>query len=125
MIKNVGNQPQQITTGNSRENIPREVMEFAENMEADFANFLFKEMGKSVARETPENSSEEFYNSLLTSERAQMAAKDQGTLGIKKAILDQIYPSQTRKPFFTKNDINNIKGEQQDSSTLQEIKDEQ
>lgn len=125
MIKNIGNQPQQLTTGKTREYIPREIEEVAEGMEAQFVDFLFNQMNKSVVRETPENTAESFYKSLLTNERAQMAAKQEGTLGIKKAILDQIYPSHQRKPFFAKNDINNIKGEQQDGSTLQEIKDEQ
>lgn len=108
----------------NRENIPRQYEEIAEGMEAQFVDFLFNEMDKSVARETPENSSSDYYKSLLTYERAQIAAKNNDGIGIKKAILDQIYPSHLRKPILAKNGINNIKGEQQDGSTLQEIKHE-
>lgn len=108
----------------NKENIPRQYEEIAEGMEAQFVDFLFNEMDKSVVRETPENSSDNYYKSLITYERAQLAAKNNEGLGIKKAILDQIYPSHLRRPNLVKNGINNIKGEQQDGSTLQEIKHE-
>lgn len=108
----------------AKESIPQQYEEIAEGMEAQFVDFLFTEMNKSVVRETPENTSENYYKSLLNYERAQMASKQNEGLGIKKAILDQIYPSHLRKPILAKNGINNIKGEQQDGSTLQEIKHE-
>jgi Rod binding domain-containing protein len=76
--------------------VPKEYLEIAEGMEAQFVDFLMGEMEKSIPRETPLSNAEGYYNATLNYERAQQAAKGQG-LGIKRMILDQIYPEHLRK----------------------------
>ena len=82
--------------------IPKEYVDIAEGMEAQFVDFMLTEMQKSVPRETPLSNAEGYYQSTLNYERAQQAAKGQG-LGIKKMILDQIYPHHLRKQIQTNN----------------------
>lgn len=66
--------------------------DIAEGMEANFTSHMLAEMRKTVPKETPDSSAMEYYNSLLDYERAQLMAKSDSGLGIKKVILDQIVP---------------------------------
>lgn len=86
------------------DNIPKEYVEIAEGMEAQFVDFLFTEMNKSIQKESPDSAADTYYNSLINYERAQTAAKTGEGLGLKKLILDQIYPHQLRGPKALKND---------------------
>ena len=74
--------------------VPAEFREVAEGMESQFARHLIDEMRKSVPENDDESSSTEFYDSLLDEEYAQLLAKSSPGLGIKKLILDQLYPQQ-------------------------------
>ncbi len=66
--------------------------EIAEGMEANFTSHMLAEMRKTIPKENPDSSAMEYYNSLLDYERAQLMAKSDSGLGIKKVILDQIVP---------------------------------
>jgi Rod binding domain-containing protein len=70
--------------------------DIAESMEANFTSHLLKEMRKTVPKETPDTPAMDYYNSLLDSERAQLMAKSQSGLGVKKVILDQIVPQNLK-----------------------------
>ncbi|HLW57579.1 MAG TPA: rod-binding protein [Bacteriovoracaceae bacterium] len=70
--------------------------EIAEGMEASFTSHLLAEMRKTIPKETPDSSATEYYNSLLDYERAQLMAKSDTGLGIKKVVLDQIVPQHLK-----------------------------
>lgn len=70
--------------------------DIAEGMEANFTSHMLAEMRKTVPKETEDSSSMQYYNSLLDYERAQLMAKSDSGLGIKKVILDQIVPQHMK-----------------------------
>jgi Rod binding domain-containing protein len=70
--------------------------EIAEGMEANFSAHMLAEMRKTIPKESPDSSAMEYYNSLLDYERAQLMAKSDSGLGIKKVILDQIVPQNMK-----------------------------
>lgn len=109
MIKSISNQQ------NSQERpdpIRKKYEEVAEGFEAQFIDHLFTEMEKSVDRQDPMGQAEGIYSSFLNFERAQIASKQNG-LGLKKLILDQIYPQHLTKKIIANNDINNIGGQKE------------
>lgn len=71
--------------------------EIAESMEANFTSHLLKEMRKTVPKESPDTPAMDYYNSLLDSERAELMAKSESGLGVKKIILDQIVPQHMKQ----------------------------
>jgi Rod binding domain-containing protein len=66
--------------------------DIAEGMEANFTSHMLAEMRKTIPKESPDSSAMEYYNSLMDYERAQLMAKSDSGLGVKKVILDQIVP---------------------------------
>lgn len=74
--------------------VPSEVMEFAKSMESQFSELMLKEMQKT-SNESNTDSASEFYNGLLTTERAK-ALTDVSSKGIKDLILDDVYPDFKR-----------------------------
>lgn len=70
--------------------------DIAEGMEANFTSHMLAEMRKTIPKESPDSSAMEYYNSLLDYERAQLMAKSDSGLGIKKVILDQIVPQNMK-----------------------------
>jgi Rod binding domain-containing protein len=70
--------------------------EIAEGMEANFTSHMLAEMRKTIPKETPDSSAMEYYNSLMDYERAQLMAKSDSGLGVKKIILDQIVPQNMK-----------------------------
>jgi Rod binding domain-containing protein len=70
--------------------------EIAEGMEANFTSHMLAEMRKTVPKEDQDSSAMEYYNSLLDYERAQLMAKSDSGLGVKKVILDQIVPQHMK-----------------------------
>lgn len=70
--------------------------EIAEGMEASFTAHMLAEMRKTIPKESPDSSSMDYYNSLLDYERAQLMAKSDTGLGVKKVILDQIVPQNMK-----------------------------
>lgn len=81
-----------------QKNIPKEYLEVAQKMEADFVNHMLNEMRKTGKVDDDEDSTAmAYYNSLIDNERADLMAKHDGGIGIQKMILDQIYPEHMRK----------------------------
>lgn len=76
--------------------IPKEYIEVAEAMESQFAGHLLAQMKKSINKENPESGAMGYYNSLIDQERAKLMSKGDSALGLKKVILDQIYPAHLR-----------------------------
>lgn len=74
--------------------VPSEVMDFAKSMETQFSELMLKEMQKT-SNENNSDSANEFYNGLLTSERAK-ALTETSSKGIKDLILDDVYPEYKR-----------------------------
>lgn len=70
--------------------------EIAEGMETSFTSHLLKEMRDTIPKESPDSSAMEYYNSLMDFERAQLMAKSDSGLGVKKVILDQIVPNHLK-----------------------------
>jgi Rod binding domain-containing protein len=70
--------------------------DIAEGMEANFTSHMLAEMRKTIPKETPDSSAMDYYNSLLDYERAQLMAKSDSGLGVKKVILDQIVPQNMK-----------------------------
>jgi Rod binding domain-containing protein len=68
----------------------------AEGMEANFTSYMLQEMRKSIPKEGPDSPATDYYNSLLDYERAQLMAKSDSGLGVKKVILDQIVPEHMK-----------------------------
>ena len=85
------------TLRNKFANVPKEYMEVAEGMEAQFVNNLIGQMRKSIQKNKPESSAEKFYNSMMDYERAKKIVKSDG-VGIKDMVLKQIYPEFKRQP---------------------------
>lgn len=70
--------------------------EIAEGMETSFTQHMLAEMRKTVPKESPDTPAMDYYNSLLDTERAQLMAKSDSGLGVKKVILDQIVPQNMK-----------------------------
>ncbi|MBA2405158.1 MAG: rod-binding protein [Bdellovibrionales bacterium] len=70
--------------------------EIAEGMEASFTSHMLAEMRKTAPKEEQDSTAMEYYNSLLDSERAQLMARSETGLGVKKVILDQIVPQHMK-----------------------------
>ena len=79
-----------------KQNPVKPFQDIAEGMETSFTQHMLAEMRKTVNKETPDSSAMDYYSSLLDSERAQLMAKSDSGLGIKKVILDQIVPQHMK-----------------------------
>jgi Rod binding domain-containing protein len=88
--------PSSTNTSSQRINPVKPYEEIAEGMETSFTSHMLKEMRKTIPKETPDSSSMDYYNSLLDQERAQIMAKSDSGLGVKKVILDQIVPQHLK-----------------------------
>jgi len=91
----INSQAQALST-NLKTNPVKPFEDIAEGMEANFTSHMLAEMRKTIPKETPDSSAMEYYNSLLDYERAQLMAKSDSGLGIKKVILDQIVPQHMK-----------------------------
>lgn len=85
-----------LPTSNTRSNPVKPFQDIAEGMEANFTTHMLAEMRKTIPKESPDSSAMDYYNSLLDYERAQLMAKSDSGLGVKKIILDQIVPQHMK-----------------------------
>ncbi len=76
------------------EYVPKPYLEMAEGMESQFTEMMYKEMEKTTGKEEG-STAEDYYNSLLNEQRSKTASAEDG-IGIKKMILDQMYPAKFR-----------------------------
>ena len=84
--------PNAAALPSQRTNPVKPYEDIAEGMEANFTSHLLQQMNRTVPKDTPDSSTMDYYNSLLDTERAQLMAKSDSGLGVKKVILDQIVP---------------------------------
>jgi Rod binding domain-containing protein len=96
MVRLKINPQAQALSATQRSNPIKPYEEIAEGMEANFTAHMLAEMRKTVPKENPDSSALEYYNSLLDFERAQLMAKSDSGLGVKKIILDQIVPQNMK-----------------------------
>lgn len=69
----------------------------AEGMETQFASHMIEQMRKTIPKETPDSSAQTYYNSIMDYEYAKkMAQGENGSIGMKKVILDQILPAHLK-----------------------------
>ncbi|HLE10324.1 MAG: hypothetical protein A2504_04500 [Bdellovibrionales bacterium RIFOXYD12_FULL_39_22] len=86
--------------------IPDEYKAFARDQEKQFVQMMLEQMNNSVPKNGlglegengGDNSAMNYYNSILTSEHADVMSKKDGGLGVQKMILDQLYPHSRRNP---------------------------
>lgn len=74
--------------------VPGEVLDFAKSMESQFSELMLKEMQKTTNDEDG-GTAGEFYNGLLTTERAKAFANN-SSHSIKDMVLDEVYPKYKR-----------------------------
>lgn len=96
----IGTAPQSIPA--QKTNPVRPYEEIAEGMETSFTSHMLAEMRKAVPKEGADSPAMDYYNSLLDYERAQLMARSDSGLGVKKVILDQIVP-ENMKHYLKKN----------------------
>lgn len=87
---------QKISPQNVQQNkyskVPKEYLEVANGMEAQFINHMLDELDKTVQPTEPDSSATKYYKSLVNNERANIMAATENGLGIKDLVLKQIYP---------------------------------
>ena len=84
------------TYSSTNRHIPRPYVKIAESMEAQYVEFMLNKMKETVPKNRPDGPAMSYYRSLLTREQAMRLVQTSGTFGIKKMILDQIYPARLR-----------------------------
>lgn len=102
---------------NSEQYIPEEIKGAAQGLEAQFNELMVKEMTKSL-NSGVQSTAGNFYNGLLTSERAKALVKEDSQ--IQKLILDEIYPKHMRNEQNYQNYLDNKNKYAQNNISLQE-----
>ncbi len=76
--------------------IPEAYKKVAGDLETQFNELMLQQMNQTIDRAEDPSTAEAYYDGLANSERAKaMSASDKG-VGLKKMILDQIYPQRLR-----------------------------
>lgn len=86
----------QVNTIEDENYIPKDYKNVASGMEGQFAQFMVEQMKKTINRESEPGQAEQFYESILTQEQSKSMSDKGDGLGLKKMILDQIYPAHMR-----------------------------
>lgn len=76
--------------------IPKPYKDVAKGMEAQFTQFMLTKMNDSISRTKPLDSAGNYYESVMTEERAKILSEKGQGIGIQNLILDQLYPSRFR-----------------------------
>lgn len=76
--------------------IPEPYKKVASGMEQEFARFMIEQMERTVTKENPDSQASAYYKSVVNQERAEAMSETGSGLGLKKMILDQIYPKHLR-----------------------------
>jgi len=79
----------------NRQYIPKPYIDGAKSMEKQFAQLMVKEMQKTAGK-TSNNTADNYYRSLLSSQYAEQLGQNRGGLGVQKLLLDQLYPRRLR-----------------------------
>lgn len=97
------------TPKQNRQYIPKPYKDIAKSMEAQFTQLMLNKMKGSVDRAKPLDSSGEYYESMMTEERAKILSQKGEGIGIQNLILDQIYPTRFRNKLAYKGYLDQIK----------------
>jgi Rod binding domain-containing protein len=92
----IGNMKEKSGFKNSNKYIPSAFKKVAEGMEKQFLEYVLNKMKKTVPTNGQNSTEKSFYESLLTSRQAKAMSHGDDGVGIKKVILDQIYPQRLR-----------------------------
>lgn len=109
---------------NDEKYIPDPYKKVATGMEKQFAEFMIQQMRKTTGEEKG-SSAQDYYKGMMDSERAKAMSSGDG-IGLKKMILDQIYPKRLRNKLAYQayeNQINQIPRSR--STATQEAPNEQ
>lgn len=87
----------QNKTVEKNDNIPKPYKNIASGMERQFLEYMLEKMKATISDEEV-SSTQNYYNSLQTSEQAKMLAEKEDGMGIQEMILNQIYPKNKRNP---------------------------
>ena len=98
--------------------IPDPYKKVASAMEKQFLNVMISKMNQTIKKNDKNSSSMDYYQGLLTQERSSIMANNNGGVGIKKLILDQIYPNH----FRNKITFNHFQKSQEQKTPKQAIK---
>jgi Rod binding domain-containing protein len=98
--------------------IPDPYKKVASAMEKQFLNFMISKMNQTIKKNDKNSSAMDYYQGLLTQERSSIMANNNGGVGIKKLILDQIYPNH----FRNKITLNHFQRSQEQKNPKQVIK---
>ncbi|MFG1493221.1 hypothetical protein [Halobacteriovorax sp. ZH4_bin.1] len=98
------NAQKSVRPANSDKYIPEEIKGAAQGLEAQFNELMVKEMTKSL-NSGVQNTAGNFYNGLMTSERAKALVKEDSQ--IQKMILNEIYPKHMRNEQNYQNYLDN------------------
>ena len=91
------------------EYVPRPYKDIAGGYETQFLKLMIDQMKKTVPENEQESTASEFYDDLLSGERAKIMAKQNEGMGLQELILDQIYPKRLRNEITYKNFAENKK----------------
>lgn len=97
VVLKITNSAQAFQQNIKKENPVKPYEDIAEGMEANFTRMMLNEMRKTVAKESPDTPAMDYYNGLMDAERAELMAKSDSGLGVKKIILDQIVPNHMKQ----------------------------
>jgi len=82
--------------GDTKKYVPKKYRDFAEGMEAQFAEYMVKQMKKSISGETKNSPASSYYDDLMTKEYTKQLTQSNGGMGIQDLILDDVYPKKFR-----------------------------
>ncbi|MCY4523768.1 MAG: hypothetical protein OXB84_03405 [Halobacteriovoraceae bacterium] len=94
-----------VDAGSTNHYIPEAYMKIAENMESQYVEFMLNKMKETVSKNNPDGPAMSYYRSLLTREQATRLVRSNSNFGIKKMILDQIYPQRLRNKKIYENHL--------------------
>ena len=76
--------------------IPEDFKKVARGMETQFLEYMLKKMNDTVSKSAPDSTSNNYYKSLQTSERAKLMSQLGQEGSLKNLILNKIYPEKFR-----------------------------
>lgn len=77
------------------DNIPKPYRNIASGMERQFLEYMLEKMKATISDEE-QSTSQNYYNTLQTSEQAKAMAENDEGMGVQELILNQIYPKSRR-----------------------------
>ena len=99
-MNNLQVNPQLETVNFKGRKVPKVVTEIAQGMEVQFIAHLLKKMRDTIPQEEADSSANDYYKSLMDSERAKMIAQKDGGLGLQELIVNQLSPDRRPQKYI-------------------------